>query len=174
MSQTTDLHQEPAVVRAGTYGCRCRRRSEVSPCLDGPFRLTGWRYYGLDDVMYERRTLLFGGPVVMSIAALASGLGNRRRRRDAERLAAPQWRPLGPVFVEVWSDRLVVSRGDNSGTVWLASVIEVGANSTHDIVDLYFEADAPYRFEGADAPHLWSAIESLPPSQLSARPSRLG
>lgn len=41
----------------------------------------GWRYYALDDVVYERRTVLFGGPIVMSLTGIASG-GRRPRARQ--------------------------------------------------------------------------------------------
>src|SRR5258708_171907 len=69
---------------------------------------SGWRYVGFDSVFYERRTLLAGGPFVMAMTALASAIGNHRRRQAAELLAAPQWRPLGPVRVVVTSERLLV------------------------------------------------------------------
>ena len=121
----------------------------------------GWRYHGLDDVLYERRTFLFGGPIVMSITAIASALANRRRRQEAERVAAPQWRPLGPLAVEVCSDRLLVSRGDEPGTVWLASVIDLRAHAESQTVELYFEADPPFRFQGPDSTRLWTALEAV-------------
>ncbi|MGH9030487.1 MAG: hypothetical protein ACRDZV_00015 [Acidimicrobiia bacterium] len=121
----------------------------------------GWRYHGLDDVVYERRTLLLGGPIVMPITAIASALGNRRRRQEAERVAAPQWRPLGPLVVEVRCDRLLVSRGDEPGTVWLASVTDLRADAESQTVDLYFEADPPFRFQGPDSTRLWSALEAI-------------
>lgn len=119
----------------------------------------GWRYCGIDDVLYERRTLLFGGPIVMPITAIASALVNRRRRQQAERIAAAQWRPLGPLAVEVHPDRLLVSRNGEPGTVWLASVVEIRTHQGNDTVDLFFDADAPFRFSGRDAPRLAAALD---------------
>ena len=154
MPQTTEHHHAPA-----SNCARRAARTAPSERSAGPLHLVGWRYYGLDDVLYERRTLLVGGPIVMLITAFASALGNRRRRQEAERDAAPQWRPLGPVAVEVRDDRLLVRRdGEPPGTVWLASVVDVRVHAEHGIVDLFFEHDAPFRFQGADAAHLAAAL----------------
>ena len=62
--------------------------------------------------------------------------GNRRRHQDAERVATPQWRSLGPVLVEVCADRLLVHLNGKPGTVWLASVTDVHVDAEHEIVDL--------------------------------------
>lgn len=153
---------------------QCRHRATIAPRPAGaaePLFVMGWRYYGLDDVVYERRTLLVGGPIVMPITAIASALGNRRRRQEAEGVAAPQWRPLGPLVVEVGSDRLVVSRGDAPGTVWLASVIDLRAHAESQTVDLYFEADPPFRFQGPDSTRLWSALEAIRSEVGGGQPS---
>lgn len=62
----------------------------------------GWRYCAID-VPYEQRTLMFGGPVLLAATGIASFVASRRRRREAERLAAPQWRPLGALCIVVTS-----------------------------------------------------------------------
>lgn len=123
-----------------------------------------WRYHALDDLLYERRVLVFGGPIIASITAAASALGNRRRRQEAERAAAPQWRSLGPVVVEVEADRLVVSRNGERGTVWLASVVELRVDEQQAVVDLFFERDVPYRFQGPDVACLAEALAAMPPA----------
>lgn len=142
---------------------RCQHRAASPPRsrrATERLRLQAWRYYAVDDVPYERRTLLFGGPIVLSMTAVASALGNRRRRQEAERAAAPQWRPLGSVGIEIRADRLLVHRDGETGTVWLASVVEVQVDNQRGFVDLFFELDAPYRFQGPDASCLADALAS--------------
>src|SRR5438094_675298 len=69
---------------------------------------TGWRYFGLEGVIYERRALLMGGPYIMAATTLVIAMGNRRRRREAERAVVPQWRPLGGLRIVVTADRFLV------------------------------------------------------------------
>ena len=110
--------------------------------------------------------------------------GNRRRHQDAERVATPQWRSLGPVLVEVCADRLLVHQNGKPGTVWLASVTDVLVDAEHEIVDLFFERDAPFRFQGPDVSYLaqqlvqvsWTLTASTSPafSDLVAVPTASG
>lgn len=76
-------------------------------------------------------------------------------------MVAPKWRALGPLYVEVRPDRLLVSRGDEPGTVWLASVVDVRADAEMQTLDLYFDADPPFRFQGADSSRLLDALEAV-------------
>lgn len=110
----------------------------------GELYATGWRFFGQDTVFYERRTVLAGGGLLM----LASAIGNRRRRLEAEANAAPQWRPLGPLRVVVTPVRLLVWHGQTWWSVWLGGVTDVRCNPEHQTLDLFFEADAPYRLVG--------------------------
>lgn len=114
----------------------------------------GWRYFGLDDVSYERRTLLVGGPYVMVMAMLVTAVGNRRRRREAERAAVPQWRPLGWLRVVVTSDRLVVWHANAWWSIWYGAITQIRSDLTMSAVDLFFEADPPYRLVGPSVPAL--------------------
>lgn len=151
---------------------RCQHRPAVAPGSGRAterLQLHAWRYYAVGDVPYERRTVLFGGPVVLSMTALASALGNRRRRQEAERAAAPQWRPLGSVGIEIRADRLLVHRDGEHGTVWLASVVAAHFDDERGLVDLFFELDAPYRFQGPQARHLADALTRV---SISSRPDR--
>lgn len=115
---------------------------------------SGWRYFALDQFAYERRTLLLGGPLLMALTGVVSAIGNSRRRRDAERAAAPQWRPLGPLRVVVTSRRLLVWFEQSWWSVWYSAIADVRAHSEHWSLDLYFHADAPYRFVGPQVPSL--------------------
>jgi hypothetical protein len=116
--------------------------------------MTGWRWLPLDSVEFEQRALLFGGPVLMCATGLASAVGNRRRRREAERAAAPQWRPLGPLRVVVTERRLVVWHGGAWWSVWLDAIRRAHADPAALRLDLVFHRDAPYRLEGSDVPVL--------------------
>lgn len=135
----------------------------------GEFDLFGWRYYGFDDVVYERRTLLLGGPILMPLTGVVSLLGNRRRRVEAERLAMPQWRPLGPIHVVVTEERLLVWFEGEWSSVWLASVTGVRCH-LDGTLDLYFEADPPFRFSGADCALLTQALTASGVCEQRAQP----
>ena len=112
--------------------------------------LTASRYLKVD-IAYERRTLLFGGPLLMSASAITSAVSNRRRRCDAERAAAAQWRPLGVLRVVATSQRLLVWDGGAWWSVWFGAITGLHPDATGHRVDLVFEDDPPYRFEGPDA-----------------------
>ena len=116
----------------------------------GELYVTGWRFFGLDTVFYERRAVLAGGGLLM----LASAIGNRRRRREAEACAAPQWRPLGPLRVVVTSQRILVWHRNAWWSVWFAGVLAVHCFHDHQTLDLLFEADVPYRLAGPGVPAL--------------------
>lgn len=109
---------------------------------------TGWRYFGLDSVVYERRSVLAGGPYLMALTALASAIGNRRRRRAARQLATPQWRPLGPLRVVVTSERLLVWHGRAWWPVWYATVSDLRLDRSQEALDLFFDVDPAYRLMG--------------------------
>lgn len=132
---------------------------EGLPLLDDerPFAevdVTGWRWMALDGVAYERRALLAGGPLLMCTTGILSALGNGRRRREAERIAAPQWRPLGPVRVVATDRRLLVWHLGAWWSVWFDAVSGVHHDLAAHRLDLAFRDDAPYRLEGPSVPLL--------------------
>lgn len=118
---------------------------------------SGWRYVGLD-VVYEKRTLLMGGPILMGFTAISSAIGNRRRRAEAERVAAPQWRPLGPLRIVVTSERLFIRHGDAWWSVWYSGITAVSPNPAGHRLDLFFREDPPYRLAGPDVPALGAVL----------------
>ena len=107
----------------------------------------GWRFHAID-VQYEHRTVMFGGPFLFAATGLASLVGNRRRHREAERIAAPQWRPLGLLRVAVTSQRLLVVHGGSWWSVWYSAVSAVRLAAEPNTVEVYFAADPPYRLSG--------------------------
>jgi hypothetical protein len=114
----------------------------------GNIQAIGWRYCGVDAVGYERRTVLAGGPFLMALKAIASAVGNHRRRAEAQRLAEPQWRSLGTLQIVVTSHRLLVWHQGAWSSVWLAAITNGRLDAAQATLDLFFEADPPYRLAG--------------------------
>lgn len=113
-------------------------------------QLHGWRYHAID-VQYDHRTVMFGGPLLFAATGLASLAANRRRRQEAERLGAPQWRPLGPLRVVVTSSCLLVWHQGAWWPVWYSGVADSRAWPDQRMMDLYFTSDPPYRLAMAGA-----------------------
>ena len=121
----------------------------------------GWRYYAID-VRYEHRTVMFGGPLLFAATGVASLVASRRRRREAERLAAPQWRPLGPLRIVASSHRLLVWHQDSWWSVWYSVVTTVRWTVEPHALEIYFASDPPYRRSGAGAASLATLLTRLP------------
>lgn len=120
----------------------------------------GWRYHAID-AQYDHRTVMFGGPFLFAATALASCAANRRRRREAERLAAPQWRPLGQLRVVVTARRLLVLHQGNWWSVWYTEIEQVRAEAAPSAVTLTFRVDAPYQLQVSEARSLALVIDHL-------------
>lgn len=123
-----------------------------------------WRFLAFD-VPYDRRTILFGGPLGFACAGLASMFGNRRARRRAEAVAAPQWRYLGHLPVIVTDRRLLIQ---HDGAWWpiLGSAIR-SAYVEAGSLTLLFKNDPPYALCCADADGLRSVLVALDPHSRS-------
>ncbi|QYG94387.1 antitoxin VbhA family protein (plasmid) [Iamia sp. SCSIO 61187] len=131
------------------------QRTDTTPAS---FRVAGWRYLGVD-VAYEQSTVIGGGPLMFSALAGASMVGNRRRRDEAGRLAAPRWRPLGDITVVFDDARLLVHHEGAWASVWLDAITMLQGHPGGAGVTLLFADDPPYAFTGAWAGHLAAAIE---------------
>jgi hypothetical protein len=105
-----------------------------------------WRYLALD-VPYDHRTILYGGPIGWTVSAIASAIGNRRTRRAAERLAAPQWRHLGHLPIIVTNRRLLVAYEGEWWPIWFDVIDSVDRRGDHIV--LSFESDPPYGLQAA-------------------------
>lgn len=127
---------------------------EASEHAFADLQAIGSRHYALDQVAYERRTLLFGGPYLMALTGVASAIGNRRSRQAAERAAAPQWHPLGLLRVVVTSQRLLVRFENAWWSVWYSAITDIRPGPANECLDLYFAGDAPYRLVGPQVPVL--------------------
>ena len=107
----------------------------------------GWRWLP-GDPSYDHRTLLLGGPVGWLITGGISFARNRHARRAAERAAAPQWRPLGPVTVRVTDRRLLVWWQGEWGVVDYTTITRMEKLPGDAGVILTFDGAPAYRLVG--------------------------
>jgi hypothetical protein len=114
----------------------------------------GWRFEAAE-VVYEQRTVLAGGgPLLFGLRAAATAVGNRRARDAAERQAAPQWRPLGPLRVVATNQRLLVFHQGVWASVWLGAICQLHPLLAEQRLELMFEDEPPYALSGAWVPYL--------------------
>lgn len=120
----------------------------------------GWRYCAIH-VPYEHRTLMFGGPFLFAVTGIASLVACRTRRREAERLAAPQWRPLGALRVVVTSRRLLIWHGESWWSVWYSAITTVRWTADPSAVEILFSSDPPYWLSGEGAASIGALLSQL-------------
>ncbi|HZT66519.1 MAG TPA: hypothetical protein VFA11_12085 [Acidimicrobiales bacterium] len=132
--------------------------------MHGELTAYGWRYYALEGVLYERHMCLLGGGFGMVLTGVTSAVGNSRRRRQAEALVAPQWRPLGPLRIAYTSERLLVWHREAWWSVWLAAVVGSRWDPANEALELFFQWEAPYRIAGPQVLHLaaWLGLDDRP------------
>jgi len=120
-----------------------------------------WRYLALD-VPYDRRTILFGGPLGFACTGVASMIGNRRARRRAEALAVPQWRYLGHLPIIVTNRRLLIEHEGAWWPIWFEMVERLRAEG--DSAALTFVDAPPYRLR---APAIEVVLDAVAPPWVS-------
>lgn len=113
-----------------------------------------WRYLALDVAYQQHRGFAIGGLLTFGVTAAATGAANRRARGEAERQAAPQWRPLGQVPVLVTSHRLLVLHEGAWASVWYEAICQLRPALGDDRLELFFEDDPPYLLQGPSVPYL--------------------
>jgi hypothetical protein len=113
----------------------------------------GWRFHSVD-VVYEQERMFAGGVVTFGLAAALAGLGNRRTRRRASELAAPQWRPLGWMPVLATNERLLALHEGVWQSVWYSGICQLIPRPADGYLELRFEADPPYLLSGEWVPYL--------------------
>ncbi|MCU0267299.1 MAG: hypothetical protein MUF83_01495 [Acidimicrobiales bacterium] len=136
------------------------------PSLDSPVLLdsgevlhasvtaSGWRFHGVDIAFEDRRVLALGSPISFGFGLLASAIGNRRSRSEAERLAAPQWRPLGPMHVLATGRRLLALHEGAWASVWYPAIRQLIPDLPSRRLEVRFDADPPYLLLGEWVPYL--------------------
>lgn len=127
---------------------------EVGEVLHAHAQVDAWRYLALDVDYVQRRGGTFGGPLLFALTSAARTVANRRSRREAEQLAAPQWRLLGRLPVLATSHRLLVFQEGAWHSVWYGSIRQIRPALHEDRVELLFEDDPPYSLTGPAVPYL--------------------
>lgn len=125
-----------------------------------------WRLLATEPV-YERRSVIFGGPAVTLATSLACAVANRRRRLEAERAAQPQWRSLGVVRVVATDRRLLVWHVDRWWPVPFGDVHGWDIESSGEAFTVTLREGAPYRFARGGTPLLslvilWLSVPGRP------------
>lgn len=134
---------------------------EPGEVLHAQLPLVGWRFHGVDVEYERRRTPMTSGPVMYGLAMAVTSIGNRRTRAGAERLAAPQWRPLGPLRTMVTDRRLLVLHEGAWASVWYAGIRKVLPVLEEGRLELAFEADPPYALCGEWAVYLTVVLTTV-------------
>lgn len=121
----------------------------------------GWRFHGMDVVVEQRQLLAMGGLLTFGIASAANSIGNRRARAEAERLAAPQWRPLGSMPLLATNQRLLAFHEGEWASVWYSAIRQIVPSVDDCRLELIFEDDPPYLLTGEWVPYLTVIITAV-------------
>ena len=127
---------------------------EAGEVLHAQVEAEAWRYLAVDVPCTQHRGYALGGPLLFGITAAARAVANRRARLEAERLAAPQWRPLGLLPVLATSHRLLVLHEAAWHSVWYAAIRQIRPALHEDRLEMFFEEDPPYLLAGPAVPYL--------------------
>lgn len=114
----------------------------------------GWRYHAVDVTYSVPQTVAIGGPLTVALAAATNAAARRRTRREAEFVAAPQWRPLGGLRILATNRRLLVWHDGAWASVWYNAIRELRPTLDVGRLDMTFEDDPPYSLAGPWVPYL--------------------
>ena len=134
---------------------------EVAHADFAPVALAG--YFG-EDTQYRSSFLLVGGPVGLAVTGAASLARNAAKKAEAQRAAVPRWHALGMAEIVVTSQRLAVSTGGQTESLWYAELGPVQlAAGTGGIaaVQLQPAGHPMLRIESAWAPLLYVYVHHL-------------
>jgi hypothetical protein len=136
---------------------------DVGEVLHAEVSAHGWRFHGVDVAYTEHGFVGVGGLAMLGLTTAATAVGNRRARADAERVAAPQWRPLGEMQILATSQRLLVFHQHQWESVWLAGVSHLVPHPAERWVEMLFVDvdDPPYALSGRWAPYLTAVMSVL-------------
>ena len=134
---------------------------EADEVLYANLTAEGWRFHGADVTYAAPRAIAIGGPLMFGLVAAGSASARRRARRQAEAIAAPQWRPLGSLRILATDRRLLVWRGDAWASVWYHAIREMRPDLEATRLDLTFDDDPPYCLTGPWVPYLTVIVTTL-------------
>lgn len=129
--------------------------------LHGDVTAEGWRFHGADVSYGAPRAVAFGGPLMFGLVAASSAAARPRTRQQAEVLAAPQWRPLGPLRILATNRRLLVWHESAWASVWHAAIREFRPDLETARLDLTFDDDPPYHLAGPWVPLLTVIVTTI-------------
>lgn len=132
----------------------------------------GWRYHAADVTYAQPRAFAIGGPLVVGLVATASAVARRRARREAEAVAAPQWRPLGSLRILATDRRLLVWHEGAWASVWYDAIRELRPDLEAGRLDMTFENDPPYCVAGRWVPYLTVLVATVLAAGRSVEPTR--
>jgi hypothetical protein len=127
---------------------------DAGEVLHADLAAEGWRFEGADISYTVPRVVAVGGPFVFGLTAAGGAAARRRARREAEALAAPQWRPLGTLQILATDRRLLVWFEGAWASVWYQAIREFRPDLEAARLDLTFDDDPPYHLAGAWVPLL--------------------
>lgn len=127
---------------------------DAGEVLHGDLSAQGWRFHGADVAYAAPHAVATGGPLMFGLVAAGSATARRRARREAEVLAAPQWRPLGTLRILATDRRLLVWHEGAWASVWYHAVREFHPDLEAARLDLTFDDDPPYCLAGPWVPLL--------------------
>lgn len=139
---------------------------EVDEVLHADLTAYGWRFHGVDVVYEEPQVLGIGGSILFAVTAAAAATARHRARAEAERLAAPQWRPLGYLRILATDRRLLVLYQGAWASVWYAGIRQMHPAVHEQRLQLVFEDDSPYALAGPWVPYLTVVLTATLADQL--------
>jgi len=134
---------------------------DAGEALHADLPAQGWRFHGADISYVAPRVVAIGGPLMFGLTAAGSAVARRRARREAETLAAPQWRPLGALRILVTDRRLLVWHKSEWASVWYGVIREFRPDLAAGRLDLTFESDPPYCLAGPWMPYLTVIVTTI-------------
>jgi len=134
---------------------------DASEVLHGDLAAEGWRFHGADVAYTAPHAVTIGGPLMFGLVAAGSATARRRARREAETLAAPQWRPLGELRILASDRRLLVWHEGAWASVWYHAIREFCPDLAAARLNLTFDDDPPYCLSGPWVPYLTVIVTTL-------------
>ena len=136
---------------------------ELGEVLHAEVSAHGWRFHGVHVAYTEHGFVGVGGLAMLGLMTAATAVGNRRARAEAERLAAPRWRPLGEMPILATNHRLIVWHERQWQSVWLAGISHLVPSPAEHRLEFLFDdiGDPPYALSGPWVPYLTVAMSTL-------------
>jgi hypothetical protein len=134
---------------------------DAAEVLHADLTAEGWRFHAADVTFAAHHAVAIGGPLLFGLVAAGSAAARRRARREAEVLAAPQWRPLGALRILATDRRLLVWHEGAWASVWYHAIREFRPDLEATRLDLTFDDDPPYCLAGPWVPYLTVIVTTL-------------